>query len=487
MTRRRVPHIPPRWETPRSRRVAGSYGPLVVAWARELLGLDLGGWQAYALGRLLEHDAAGELVARVALTGTARQNGKTVRKRALIGWGLTATSWWPLLVSAATDRAQARIPYDQVYDDFAAELRLRRVAHLTKHRGITTPGRLYRPLSADTQAMRGLSPAYIDWDELLTQRTWSMWAALRPAMIAQRRGLMDCTSTAGDERSIVLRDLFDRGRAMAEGTLRPDPAFLMLWWAAPDAATERAEPTRDELVAANPAIVSGRIGVADVRSEWRSTSDQATRVRERLNLWADQASSPFAPGSWAACRVEGRPLADTSGPYVVAVDAVSSWERASIAVAGVRPDGRVGVEIARDLRLDPMTGRAVDDGAIVRALDELRARATVRAIRYDAQASIAPVLARYAESHDDAGVAAVGPAEFARDCADLEEHVLGRRLAHADPLIDAQLAGAVRLLRGDGWRWGRRASSGHIDALCAATLAVAGAARPVTVPVPQIF
>ena len=38
-----------------------------------------------------------------------------------------------------------------------------------------------------------------------------------------------------------------------------------------------------------------------------------------------------------------------SGPFALGVDIQPGWERASIVVAGLREDGKVGVEVYRDL------------------------------------------------------------------------------------------------------------------------------------------
>ena len=88
MTRRpRLP--PPRWETPLPPGVVGSWGPLVVRFARDELHIELDRWQRRALYRALACDAAGRLVHREYLISTGRQSGKTALVRALIGWALT--------------------------------------------------------------------------------------------------------------------------------------------------------------------------------------------------------------------------------------------------------------------------------------------------------------------------------------------------------------------------------------------------------------
>jgi hypothetical protein len=57
-------------------------------------------------------------------------------------------------------------------------------------------------------------------------------------------------------------------------------------------------------------------------------------------------------------------------------------------------------------------------------------------------------------------------------CMGFSEQVSAKRIAHSgDPLLDAHVAGAEKLMHGDGWRFSRR-GSGHVDAAYAAAGAV---------------
>ena len=66
--------VKPRWETPKPRGVKGSYGPRAREWAVRELGITLGGWQAYAVDNLLRYNRHGDLIHRIGLVSTARQN-----------------------------------------------------------------------------------------------------------------------------------------------------------------------------------------------------------------------------------------------------------------------------------------------------------------------------------------------------------------------------------------------------------------------------
>ena len=62
----------------------------MAAWAKAHMGIDLMGWQSYALdGMLMLDPNHGDLHFREGLVSTARQNGKSVLLQAVVGWFLT--------------------------------------------------------------------------------------------------------------------------------------------------------------------------------------------------------------------------------------------------------------------------------------------------------------------------------------------------------------------------------------------------------------
>ena len=67
-------------------RAVGSYGVECIAWAKAELGLTMRWWQALAITRQLEHDAAGDLVWREIVDSGPRRIGKSTRLRAVALW-----------------------------------------------------------------------------------------------------------------------------------------------------------------------------------------------------------------------------------------------------------------------------------------------------------------------------------------------------------------------------------------------------------------
>lgn len=472
----------PRWQTPDPPGVTGTYGPKVAQWARRELGTQLDPWQRYILDRVLRHDRRGDLVHRTALWSTARQNGKSVIVRTLYDWFLDpdaggkvpAFASWEAITAAAHDAKQARVIYKGVYKDLRKVKRLthqdrrtdrQRMAkppvYLTLQAGIQSADRLTFDIStSEANSSRSFSYGAIAWDELLTQRDWSMHGALAPTQMMQRSPIMLLTSTAGFVDSIVLRDFYDRLVRQASGAEAPDPTFFGAWWESedPDAGLDwRA------IRQANP---SPRLPKAAVEAEFRTFPPDQWK-RERLNHWIDEeAIRAIGAAQWARCR-QPDPLDVTDGPFAVGVDIGPRWERATVTVAGVRPDGRIGAVIYRELVENVTAESIVDTVHGFPGIDQ------TMAIVYDGASGGAAAFARAATE--------VGwpwtvqrPNELVAASMDVTELIMSGRLAVDDPVFDAQIATTGRRDVGqDGaFRFSRAHSTGPIDAILAMTMAV---------------
>ena len=497
MSRLSAPKLPkairPRWETPDPPGVTGSWGPEIMAWARDNLGVVFDPWQEYVAWRVFRHDAEHRFVHRTALFSTARQNGKSVIIRAFYGWLLAEGRkhepfcHWTDIRTAAHDAKQARIIYKAVYQDLAripsltkapprahGETMIRPPIRLSRQIGIETDSLFFDTLTSEAGSARGLSIGALAFDEILTQKDDGMMEAVKPTQMVQISPIMLLTSTAGYEYSVVLRRYYDRLRRQAAGDEAPDPSFYGVWWEStdPDAGLDWRQ-----VRLANP---SSRIDRAAIASEHRDLPPDSWR-RERLNHFIDQkADGAFNPGVWAACRVE-EPLGGLSGPYALGVDVQPGWERATICVAGIRSDGRVGVEVWRDIRAAPDTpvtaARVAED---IRRFPD-----PVAVIAYDQVSGAAASFLREA-NETGAPWDALKPAAIVAACMDVDEMIRAGRLAVNDPLLDAQIPLAARRPVGaDGaFRFSRAASLGPIDAVMAMTLAAHAIAY--TGPEPKI-
>jgi hypothetical protein len=483
----------PRWETPVPPGVTGSYGNRVIAWSRRELGITFGRWQAHAIRNALRHDRHGDLVHRIVLLSTARQNGKSVIVRGLYGWlldegrCLPPFAGWTTILAAAHDAKQARIIYKGVYNDLSGIERLQsqgygprtgKPVRLTEHFGITVEGLNLDTVTGQPGSSRGLSAGAIAWDEMLTQKDWDMWEALSPTQSAQRSPIMLLTSTAGHADSVVLRSFYDRLRRQASGDEDPDPAFYGAWWESedPDAGLDW-----EQIGQANPALGDGRLARTAIVTEHGLLPPDSWR-RERLNHFVDvTAPGAFNPGVWAACRTD-KPLDGLDGPYALGVDVQPGWDRATICVAGLRGDGRVGVEVYRDIRatpLQPVTSKRI-------TAEIARFEEPLAAIVYD---SISGAAAEFRRHGVESGLPyqEVKRGDFVTACMDVTEMIQAGRLAVDDPLLDAQIPNAARRMVGmDGaFCFSRAQSLGPIDAIIAMTFAAHQVASGA--PVPNIY
>ena len=457
----------PALESPRSPLAVSSYGPLVTRWARRRLRMEHGPWQEYALGRLLECDAQGDLLARQALLSVARQNGKSVIVRSIAGWvmdegyKLPAFEQWRLLLLAAHDAKQARIPYDFIRHDVEAyteagdrSLAMRKGRHrlrATYKEGIEMNGIMTDVISRQPGSARGISPGLIAFDEVLTQTDFTMLEVLAPAQSAIKNSLLLMTSTAGYADSVVLRAYHDKLYRQSTNAEQHDPTFMGLWWRADN---DDVGLDWDELKQANPALDDGRLSRRMIESEY-GVLPRGSWVRERLNRWHDErVDAPFSLAAWGACRVP-EPLNPGflgEAKYTIGVDVTSTWSQGSIIVAAQRSDGMVGTEIHRFLQSRTDLPLRADDftNEVIRLCRKL----PVEQVVYYVTSPLAPAMERIGVA-EAIPVVPVTPTRMMLACHDFAEAVSSKRIAHNDPRFDSEIASAQRRFIGkDGsWKW----------------------------------
>jgi phage terminase large subunit-like protein len=460
------------------------------------LGKTPGPWASYTLDNALRHDRNGDIIARIILWSVGRQNGKTVNVEGLFGWlldegrKLAPFAGWTEMLAAAHDAPQARKMYNRLRAGI--ETSKDRGGHLheriktTQWAGIFGGPIEFNTVTGQPGSARGSSAGAVAWDEVLTQKDFDMWSALAPTQSAQRSPVMVLTSSAGTKESVLLRQFYDLLVRIASGDEKPDPQFYGAWWQSDskDVATEVGRPITaaewKEIRKANPGLGDGFLRREAIELDHKLLPVDDWR-RERLNHFVDVvATGAFNPGVWAACRVED-PLGGLSGPFALGVDVQPGWERATICVAGIRTDGRVGVEVFRDIRATPDTpvtaARIAED---IRKFPD-----AVAVIAYDQVSGAAASFLREA-NETGAPWDPLKPAAIVAACMDVDEMIRAGRLAVDDPLLDAQIPLAARRPVGaDGaFRFSRAASLGPIDAVMAMVLAAHAIAY--TGPEPKI-
>lgn len=478
--------------------MVGSYGPEVAAYAEDELGITLDRWQRRAVNRALAVDATGRLVHRLYLISTARQNGKTALVRALIGAALTRPGLppWRFILGLAHDRTQARIPYEAVMADLAPIASRvgpygRGGLAITRYLGIRSAmygrHREYHVGSREAaNAIRGYTTDLDVFDEVRTQRDFTVWAALEPTLTQASvagHGLIVAISTAGDDRSAVLRAWWERGLRLIDGG-EPPGGFGMTWYAPPDDAPPD-EPATWRL--ASPAIADGRITADTIAESYRGNPPETFRA-ERLNLWSAGGDEWLPLGAWAQGEAPDPVLAGQR--VVLAVEASRSWGHASV-VAAVELDGRAFVMVTRELRAAvDVEAPTLPPDLVIRALEEAVAEWRPEAIAYSSSHALAPALEAWAAGRD-VTLYPLTPARLRMGSELFRSEIVGGRLLHRpDPLLADQVR-RVRpsaSLESGRWYLSVADSAGDVDAVRAAAWAVLGVLRPAEFdPGPQVF
>ena len=470
MGRLRLPE--PRWQTPLPPSVAGSWGPDVIAYARPIIG-PLDRWQRRAINRALATDEHGRLVHSMYRISTARQQGKTAIVRAVIGWALTARDMpeWSSIVGLAHDKGQARIPYRAVMDDLAPVARRlgptsRGGLNLTRYLGIRSNlygvPREYHTLSREARdSARGESHDLIVFDEARTQRDFDTWAAVEPTTTARPEPLILPISTAGDDRSVLLRSWYDRGLRIIDGA-EPVGRFGMTWYAADDGAAPD-DPTA--INAANPSVAEGRLPIGPVIESYRGMPAAQYRM-ERLNLWADALDEWLPSGVWMTARA---PQPAQDGRCIIAVEVTPTWSRAAVSVALATAEG-AWVALAADIR---GTLGSVSPSDVIAAVAAAVQAYRPAGIAYVSTAAIAPHLDAWAEAASIAPIR-LGGREIRAASELFRAELVGGRLTHLDdPLLASQVRSSrpSRPIEGGDWYLSVRESMGDVDAIRAAAWA----------------
>jgi len=450
-----------------------SYGYAVIDFARDVLRMPLDPWERFAVihgGELLPD---GRPRFRTLLILVARQNGKTFLLTVLALYWLFREKW-PMILGMSTMLEYARESWDaartlaEEIDELAEQLPLNAVKEGNNDiRLLTNHGTRYKIAAATRRGGRSLRIDRLIIDELREHATWAAWNAATNAMNARPFGQAWCITNQGDDTAVVLNAL--RMAALDHiDTDEGDPRLGLLEWSAPKGcATDDVKA----IAAANP-NVGRRLHWDDLlgpaRRAARAGGEEEAGFRtEVLCQWVPLLDPAIDPGAWVRCLDPG----DLSGArtrVALCLDVAPDQLHATLAAAAVLADGRTRVEIVQ-----AWDGSAAPDRA-ARDLPGLLARVKPQTLGWLPAGPAASLAASLAERKGRTGWPPPGVAiaeikgEIAATCMSFVGSVVAGQVAHSgDPLLDAHVAGAQRLKRGDGWVFSRK-GGGHCDAVYAA-------------------
>lgn len=341
---------------------------------------------------------------------------------------------------------------------------LRRIARTRRANGEQTleldHGGRYRIAASNRSAARGLTVNRLILDELREHDSYDALDAALPTTITDPSSQTWMISNAGDDRSLVLNEL--RAQAL-EGT---DRRLGIFEWSSPDGA---AATNLEALAQANPNLgrrISAEYLLGEAERAERIGGEQLTGFLTEHHCRNVPIMAPAIDmEAWHDCLEVGS-LEGLKGSVALCVEV--SWDslHASLYAAALGPDGRIRVD-------------AVDAWAGMDCTQQLRLalpryleRITPRKLGWFPNGPAASLTADMAfKSRAGIEIEAV-KGDMTAVCMGFAEQIKARQIVHSgDPLLEAHLMGAEKLMQGDGWRFSRK-NAGHCDAAYAAAGAV---------------
>ena len=426
-------------------------------------GLQLDEWQRWLLRAILERYPedhpdplkAGRLRYRSCVVSIPRQSGKSLLGALLGLWGVAMRTGQTL--SLASSAEQARIIYDRVLHTITSNATLKRqFKKTTERRGIVSADGLsrYDIRPAKESALQGMPLNTVLADEL---HLWKkgMWSAVILGTSTKPDGIVIGITTAGDETSETLLDLYAQGQRAANG----DPElerFGFFNWTAPEGADVK-DP--QAILASNPAVECGRIPLDRIMADLATIPEHEAR-RYRLNQFVTGTTDSWLPGElFHQCAGNG--ITETDG-LVLGVDITLRWEYATIAGANNLEDV-VETELISSF-VQPTENQLYD------SITALCRKYKVRGIGIDGQR--APNLVKRLKLNGFPVWQLYGK-EVAAACSQGYAMFETKKIAHNnDPLLIAQVPRGVAKYVGEAWYLSRRLSFGDIDAVLATLFAV---------------
>lgn len=343
-----------------------SHGFEAIAFAEDVLGLELYPWQKWLLIHALELLPNGKYRFRTVLVLVARQNGKSRVLQVLSLWRMYIDGA-PLVIGTAQNLDIAEEQWNMAVElaesnDELSEM----ISHVDKTNGKKALKlhpeedsgfgvRRYKVAAATRKGGRGLSGDLVLMDELREHTNWDSWSAVTKTTMARKKPQVWAASNAGDASSVVLRSLRKTClRAIQDGTTKTQSMGLFEWSACfwnPKGGEDKSGDWENMKTSdpegwamANPSLEWGDLTMEALEAAWQTDPDPVFRT-ECLCQWISTASAgPWDDGVWEALNDKKSKRGKNSG-YYFGVDV--SWDRnwAAISVAGWRADGKIHVEI----------------------------------------------------------------------------------------------------------------------------------------------
>jgi hypothetical protein len=470
---------------------ATSKGFSAAAFARDVLGIELIPWQRWLLIHALELRPDGRFRYRTILVLVGRQNGKTSVVEIKNLWKMYVLRV-QLVIGTAQNLDISEESWDKAVDlaesipELAAEIEHvdrtngKKALRLAKQPGETQRGPRWKIAAASRKGGRGLAGDDVNLDELREHQTWDSWAAVTKTTLARRNSQVWAYSNAGDDKSVVLNDLQEKGRATV-GVPDPNGTLGHFEWSVPDDvkcdcnlkphAPDCQLRDRTLQAMANPSY--GYMIDAEALDSALETDPEPIFRTECLC----QHVPSLVVVPWQVIgRTEWEAAADVADTVTapVAFGLEVEWDRSAAAfgVAWRRPGGLRQIELTQS---DDGVDHRPGTGWCVARAKELLARNPGSVLAFDPGGPAGSLR----KDFEDAGVpfTPMSMADAGRAYGDFYDAFTGADLTKRDgrhgnqPALNTAVQGAVERTLGDARAWDRRNSTAFCP-LGAATAAL---------------
>jgi hypothetical protein len=320
----------------------------------------------------------------------------------------------------------------------------------------STTGQTYE-ISATNRRARGDSASYLIMDELREQRTWDGWAALSKTTNAKRNGQLIAITNAGDDSSVVLSHLHGRGRAGAKQEGEYDGDLGLFEWSGEDGC-DLDDP--DELRQACPGV--GYLTPIDVLVQQARDEPPEIVRTELLCQSALRSTDVVDADAWAEMADLQAPSLSERKGLILVFEATPDKAHATLTAATPADrNGRTRVEIAQ------IWTKTLGSLKMREELRTIIQKVRPKTVGYFPKGPGVAMLPDLAAACKRAGVSEpVAITEVPAACQALSVLVDGRRILHTgEPILEAQIRGAVPRKLGDQWIFSRGNEEEYVDAL----------------------
>ena len=423
--------------------------------------LTLTDWQKWLIRAVLERypddyddpSKAGRLRYKQVVISMPRKNGKSLIGALFALYGMLLHEPAPEVISVAASADQAKIVYRRLKHQVdSSELLGHFFTRSTEHRGLYTKDEqgIYKVVAANAATVQGLHPSLVVFDELHVAKE-DVWTAMALGSATRQDGLTIGITTAGDDTSDLLKNLYDRGARAVEGQEDLERFGFFCWEAPKGCALDDETSIR----MANPQLASGILSWEAVKNELATMPEPDAR-RYRLNQFVSSMNAWIPVGAWVSLE-NGRP----NTPQVFAIERTPGWEFCSIVTAEVQENGNTATELVASFNNTN--------------LDEVIA-ACMKLAKYGKpfvmdSATMSDL--GLALKHKGLRVQMTSIKDLIHASNNAYSRIIKKELIHPkDDIVSMQMQRAVRKNSGESWRIARKDSGTEIDAAIATVLAI---------------